>query len=78
MNPLDALTAAVTAETGAADSIITLVGGLSDYIRAHSADPAAMTALADSLNAKKQAILDAVAANPVPGEALKLGGAKKK
>ncbi len=77
MNPLDTLTQAVTDETGAADSIIALVGGLSQYIKDHATDPAAMTALADALNAKKQAILDAVAANPVPGQVLKVGAAKK-
>ena len=77
MNPLDTLTQAVNDETGAADSIIALVGGLSTYIKDHASDPAAMLALADSLNAKKQAILDAVAANPVPGQVL-MTGAKKK
>ncbi len=77
MNPLDVLTQAVNDETGAADSIIALVGGLSDYIRSHATDAAAMTALADTLTAKKQAILDAVAANPIPGEMMKVGKAKK-
>lgn len=71
MNPaLDALTKAVTDEEGAADSIITLVGGLSEFIKANTTNPAALTALAESLDAKKKAILDAITANPVPGQVI--------
>lgn len=70
MNPLDTLTASVTSVEGAADSIITLVGGLSDYIKANTTNPAALTALANGLDAKKAAILAAINANPVPGQVI--------
>lgn len=64
---LDRLTASVTAEEGQVDSLITLVTGLSALIKASVNDPAALTALADSLDAKSAAIAAAVAANPLPG-----------
>jgi hypothetical protein len=45
-----------------------LVSGLSDYIKAHANDPAALMAFARDLEAKKEAIVAAVAENPVPGD----------
>lgn len=71
MNPLQPITDAVTAVDGASDSIIALCAGLSAYIAAHKTDPAALQALADNLTAKSAAIVAAVAANPVPGDAVK-------
>ena len=68
MNALDALTKAVTDTEGAADSVITLLGQLSAYIKANTTNPAALQTLADGLEAKKQAIIDAISANPVPGQ----------
>jgi hypothetical protein len=64
----DVLTAAVTDVSGAVDSVLTLVTGLSAYIKAHANDPAALLAFAKDLETKKDAIVAAVAANPVPGD----------
>jgi hypothetical protein len=63
---LDALTAEVNEVEGVMDSAVVLLQGLSDYIREHANDPAALTALADSLEAKEQALAQAIANNPVP------------
>ena len=53
---------------GAVDSATVLIQGLADYIRANSADPAALIAMSDKLDADQAAIAAAVAANPLPEE----------
>lgn len=63
---LDRLTTEVTETSGAVDSALALIAGLADQIRALSTDPAALTALADSLDAQQAKIAAAVAANPTP------------
>lgn len=63
---IEALTDKVTKISGAADSAVELITNLSAYIRANSADPAAIAALADSLDAKANELGEAVAANPTP------------
>jgi uncharacterized protein (UPF0264 family) len=63
---LDRLTAAVAAEKTADASILALVKGLSDQLRAAATDPAKITALADSLDADQAEIAAAVAANATP------------
>jgi hypothetical protein len=63
---LDILTQEVEETEGAIDSVIALVQGLSDYIKAHSDNPAAMLELAAKLDAGQQKIAAAVAANPLP------------
>lgn len=63
---LDRLTAAVAAEKTADDSLIALVQGLAQQIRDNATDPAALTALADSLDADQAAIAAAVAENTPP------------
>lgn len=63
---LDRLTTDVTAIRGAADSLIALVNGLAQIIRDNATDPAALNALADSLEAKVADINAAVAANTHP------------
>lgn len=47
-------------------AIITLVQGLAQLLRDNQADPQAISALADRLEAESNAIADAVAANTVP------------
>lgn len=64
----DALTAEVAETKGAVNSLITLVQGLSAYIKANAADEQAMLDLAASLDADQAEITAAVAANPVPGD----------
>jgi hypothetical protein len=63
---LERLTTEVTETQGAVQSAIILIQGLADYIRLHATDPAALTALADNLDAQQAEIAAAVAANPVP------------
>lgn len=60
---LDDLKAAVAAEDTVIASVITLLGQLSAQIVALKDDPAALQALADDVNAQKQALSDAVTAN---------------
>jgi uncharacterized protein YoxC len=60
---LDRLTEEVNQTSTAVDSVLALVGGLADQIRALQDDPAKLAALADELDAKQAAIADAVAAN---------------
>jgi uncharacterized protein (UPF0264 family) len=60
---LDALTASVAKIKSADDSIIALVKGLADQLRANANDPAAINALAAELDAESAAVADAVAAN---------------
>jgi hypothetical protein len=64
---LDDLIAKVTLQTGVVNSNTTLLQELSAYIHTHGNDPVKMQALADGLTGNTQAILDAIAANPVPG-----------
>lgn len=64
---LDTLTAEVTENTTVVDSAIVLIGGLADQIRALSTDPAALLALANTLDSKTNELAAAVAANtPTP------------
>ncbi len=51
---------------GAVNSAVTLIQGLADFIRANSANPAALLDLANKLDADQAAIAAAVDANPVP------------
>lgn len=60
---LQRLTDSVAALKSADDSLITLVGGLAQIIRDNAGNPAALNALADSLDAEKQKVADAVTAN---------------
>lgn len=73
---LDDVQAAVTAEGTVIDGAITLLGRLSDKIRAGANDPAKMIALADSIDQQKTKLADAVVANtpttpPAPATARK-------
>ena len=60
---LDRLTTEVEETKTAVDSVLALVTGLADQIRALKDDPVRLEALADELDAKQQAIAAAVAAN---------------
>lgn len=60
---LERLTASVTAENEVIDSVITLLGQLSEIIRNTAPNAVAIAALADLVDAKKQALADAVVAN---------------
>lgn len=63
---LDTLKTAVARIDTVSDSIVTLCNGLSQQIKdlvAAGADPAALTALANDLNAKADAVAAAVVAN---------------
>lgn len=63
-NALDNLTAKVTAENTVIDSAITLITGLADQIKAaNTANDPALNALADSIQAKSDALAAAVTAN---------------
>lgn len=59
----DQLKDAVEAENTVIDSAVKLLGDLSAQIIALKDDPAALQALADEVNTKKQALADAVTAN---------------
>ena len=64
---LDRLTASVTAIKDVADSAVALIAGLAQQIRDLANSPAALTALADQLDADKQELADAITANtPTP------------
>ncbi len=78
MNPMEAINAAVDKEKGATASARALLAGLSAYIVAHATDPAALQALATALTADADETLAAIASNPVPGDVVTFGGAKKK
>lgn len=66
---LDRLKTEVAETNTAIGSVLALVEGLAQQIRDNATDPAALTALADELDAQQQAIADAVAANtPSEGE----------
>ncbi len=60
---LDRLTASVAAETSKTESLITLVNGLAQIIRDNVNNAAALTALADSLDAETGKIQAAIDAN---------------
>ncbi|HEY5985736.1 MAG TPA: hypothetical protein VIV12_05030 [Streptosporangiaceae bacterium] len=60
---LDALAAQVQKNTDAEASAVTLLNTLSDLIRSSAADPAKVTALADSLKASSDALAAAIVAN---------------
>jgi uncharacterized protein (UPF0264 family) len=63
---LDRLTASVAAVQTQDDSIIALVQGLAQQIRDNATDPAALTALADSLDAESAKVAQAVTDNTTP------------
>ena len=63
MANLDRLTSEVTEISDAADAAVVLLGELSQLLRDNAADPAAITALADQLDAKGTALAAAVVAN---------------
>jgi uncharacterized coiled-coil protein SlyX len=63
---LDRLTASVTKIKDQDDSIIALVNGLAQQIRDNANNPAALNALADSLDAEAQKVADAVSQNTTP------------
>lgn len=60
---MDALEAAVTAEDTVIDSVIVLLGTLSQMVKDAGTDPARLAAVVAGINAKKQALADAVVAN---------------
>lgn len=60
---LDALQAAVAAESTVIDSAIALITGLAAQVEAAKNDPVAIAALVADVNAKAQALADAVKAN---------------
>ncbi|MDP2322587.1 MAG: hypothetical protein Q8N51_00975 [Gammaproteobacteria bacterium] len=60
---LDRLTSEVAENGAVIQSAITLLNGLAQQIRDNANDPAALTALADELDANEQALAAAVAAN---------------
>lgn len=55
--------AAVQSETDAVTGAVTLLGQLSDLIRASKDDPAALEALATQISGNKQRLADAIVAN---------------
>jgi hypothetical protein len=63
---LDRLTTEVSETKTVVDSAITLLGGLSQQIRDLKDDPAKLSALADDLDAKTNALAAAVAENTTP------------
>lgn len=60
---VDRLKASVTQLATVDQSVITLLRGMSDQIRALKQDPAALTALADEVDARVKELGDAVTAN---------------
>ena len=63
---LDKITAEVTETKGIIQSAVALIEGLAQQIRDMKDDPAALDALADSLDTDSKALADAVAANATP------------
>lgn len=63
---LDRLSQEVSENNSAIDSAIVLINGLAAQIRDLADDPAALSALADSLDAKANELAAAVAANTTP------------
>lgn len=70
---LDRLTTEVQQTGTVIDSAITLLNSLAQQIRDNATDPAALTQLADDLDAKQQALAAAITANtpasPAPAPA---------
>jgi len=64
MADLTAISDKVTAIEGAADSAVALIVALAAEVRANATDPAALSALADRLDAESVKLGAAVAANP--------------
>ena len=62
----DRLVVSVAAVNSKADSLITLVQGLAQLLRDNATDPAAVTALADQLDAQTAEIQAAIEANTTP------------
>jgi S-adenosylhomocysteine hydrolase len=60
---LDALTTKVEETTTVVGSAIALLGGLATQVAALKNDPAKLQALADTLQATKQSLADAIVAN---------------
>lgn len=60
---IDRLTASVTNLTTVDDSLVALVGNLAQLLRDSASDPAAITALADKLDAEAGKVSEAVTAN---------------
>lgn len=60
---LDRLSSEVAENTSVTQSAITLLGNLSEQLRALANDPAAINALADTLDANSNALAAAVTAN---------------
>lgn len=60
---LDRLKASVTAETDAGDAIVLLMQGFADQLRQSAGDAAAVSAVADQMDAKAKAWADAATAN---------------
>jgi hypothetical protein len=67
MKELDDLTVQVKANTDAEASAVTLLGQLSDLIKAAGTDPAKLAALTSSLDSSKQALAAAILANTPAG-----------
>jgi hypothetical protein len=63
---IDRLTASVTAEETVLDSLLAAFSGLADIIRATPATTAAISALADKVDADAQKMAAAVTANTTP------------
>ncbi len=64
---LDRLTASVAAHIAKDEELVALIQNLAQQIRDNATDPAALTALADSLDEETQKETDAeAAANPAP------------
>lgn len=63
-----ALLDAVTAAAGAEESGTVALNGLGAYIAAHKNDPAALTALAATLQQPNVDLAAAIAANPIPAD----------
>lgn len=65
MATLADIQADVASETTVIDSVVTLLNGLSDQLKAAVAanDPAAIQAVVDSIDANKKKLADAVSAN---------------
>ena len=66
MTDLTALTDAVTQDTDAVSSAITLINGLAAEIAAAGTDPVALQSLVDQLNTNSAALAEAVSANTAP------------
>lgn len=63
---IDNLKTAVEAENTVIDSVVVLLGELSANLAANAGDPAAIQAIADEVNAKKDMLAQAVTANTPP------------